>query len=139
LDAEAKVRVLCISPDGHYLFGAGDRPGAVAWEVSSGRRVWETETGPAIASGGVDDFVESSEMHPKGGLIALSHPQGRLTLWKFEPATGATTPPTSVKQPLYQIRAPTFVSAFCFVDSGVASCWLRTRASCKLRISLPEI
>jgi WD40 repeat protein len=118
LEAEAKVRVLCISPDGHYLFGAGDRPGAVAWEVSSGRRVWETETGPAIASGGVDDFVESSEMHPKGGLIALSHPQGRLTLWKFEPSTGATTPPTSVKQPLYQIRAPTFVSAFCFVDSG---------------------
>jgi WD40 repeat protein len=117
-DAVNNLRVLCLSPDGRYLFGAGASPGAAAWEVSSGRRVWQTATGPAIASGGVDNFVESGEMHPDGKLIALSHPEGRLTLWKFEPSTGEGTPPTSVTQPLHEIRAPSLVSTFCFADSG---------------------
>jgi WD40 repeat protein/predicted Ser/Thr protein kinase len=117
-DAEDKLRVLCLSPDGRYLFGAGASPGAVAWEVSSGRRVWEAATGPAIASGGVDNFVESAEMHPGGELVALSHPEGRLTVWKFEPSTEQRMPLKSVKQPLHEIRAPSLVSAFCFAESG---------------------
>ncbi len=100
-DAGDKLRVLCISPDGRYLFGGGDSPGAAAWEVSSGRRVWETVAGPAISSGGVDNFVESAEMHPGGALVALCHPEGRLSLWKFEPGNEGA-PPISVKQPPFQ-------------------------------------
>jgi len=103
------------SPDGKYLVGGGFAQ-LLAWEISSGRLVWQTP--PTFRGQGV---VEA-EVQPDGkSVIAscwLGSEGGELSGWTFEPVMSSAGGPATASSEGWLVRTRSPIGAWCFSKDG---------------------
>ncbi len=84
-DHDPSSDLLAVSPDGRYLVGQGMDARICAWEISSGRRVWQLNWTTANEVG----TVSALAVHPDGTRIVVSRrvrlDGWELQIWDFDP------------------------------------------------------
>ena len=108
-----------LGPDGKYLLGTDKSTQLFAWEISSGRLVWQTPPNTPLFRG---EGLVQAEVTPTGDSVITScwvaTPGGELSGWTFKPSLSpdaglATASPEGWTLPT---RSP--IGAWCFSKDG---------------------
>ena len=125
LDHQPEDPITGLSPDGRYLFGIGNDAAHCAWDVASGKRVWQVNW---PTSSGME-WVTRLAVHPGGRQVVLGRAvgaaAGELSAWDFSPDAGAgnvgrSTTPAWVLPTRSRITAVTFSRAGDCIFAGDA-------------------
>jgi WD40 repeat protein len=106
------------SPDGKYLLGAVNPHQLSAWDIASGRLVWQT---PAIPGFRGEGAVEA-ELDPSGKRVIVScwldTAGGELSGWTFEPAVTPGAAPATASSEGWVLPTRSPIGAWCFSRDG---------------------
>jgi WD40 repeat protein/serine/threonine protein kinase len=115
---QAYPPVTGFSPDAKYMLGSKDGTQIVAWEVASGRLVWQTPQRPGFRGQGP---VEA-EVTPDGKSVIVScwlgSEGGELSGWAFEPSRSSGGAPATGASQGWVVPTRSPIGAWCFSQDG---------------------
>ncbi|PWU22029.1 MAG: hypothetical protein C5B50_00285 [Verrucomicrobia bacterium] len=106
-----------ISPDGKYLLGTLDGAQISAWEISTGRLVWQTPRTAAFR----DNGPVEAEVQPDGKSVLVScwiAEGGELSGWTFEPSLSPGGAPATAASEGWVLPTRSPIGTWCFSRDG---------------------
>jgi WD40 repeat protein/serine/threonine protein kinase len=105
------------SPDSKFMLGTDDGRRISAWEISTGRLVWQTPQPGFPGQGPVE-----AEVDPDGKRVIVScwlgAAGGELTGWTFQPSPSPDIAATVATSEGWSVRTPSPIGAWCFSHDG---------------------
>jgi len=106
------------TPDGKHLLGFGEAGQLFAWEIASGRRVWQLPRTPGLQREGIN----RAEVHPSGRTVVISRivgaAGGELSAWTFELPSSPGAGPSTASPGGWLLPTRSMITALCFSKDG---------------------